>query len=311
MRRLDIEVELAALAHRIVTHQQLRQQGLSTRQIEYRASRKILHRLIPGVYSRVPPSNDMIDRATAVCLRCPGAFLSGPAASRYWELRRSMFDHLEFTVPYGARPKRIEFAQFRFAREVCESDLFFAPDGLRVSGAARCIFEEAGRLDHAGLESMVHDGLHRGLFTMDGLREVGSRMAHRGRRGTVVFRAVVGSGGFDVPVHSEQELMLLDALRRAGIDDAAQQHPVRLANGYTVHVDVGVPSALVALEVDGPTHDDRIAVHRDKARDLQLAIQGWHVLRVTADEVQQRLQALVPGLVHVCRTRQRLLATAS
>lgn len=306
MRPLGSEVELAELPHRIVTYQQLRLSGLSARQIQYRVEKKALRAVLPGVYTYDDDIESFLVRATALSIRYPEGFLSGAAAARYWEMRRGMPDHLEFTIPASRRPYRAEFAQFRYTSSIHEEDAFSFVDGLRVGSPVRTVFDAAGRLDTFGLRSMIQAGLDKGLFDQASLDEAGTRLCTRGRRGSRVFRFVMEAAADSAPVQSEAELILLDALRAAGLDPVPQC-PVRLINGATVHLDAGFPEVLLGVEVDGPTHDDPIAVHRDKNRDFLVAPRGWQVLRPTADQVRANTRPVVAYILQTYRTRQRQL----
>lgn len=185
-----------------------------------------------------------------------------------------------------------------------EDDVFLANGGLRVSMPARAVFENAGRLDLFALRSLVQSGIRERLFDAAALNEIGERLCNRGRRGTRLFRLILETAEQTSPVDSEEELMLLDALRAVGLSDAVPQQPVRLASGFTVHLDIGIPSSRLGAEVDGPTHDDPIAVHRDKSRDFHVAVQGWHVVRIPADDVRRGLR---PAALVAARFRRVLI----
>ena len=306
MRRVEDELKRAQLNHRLVTYDELRL-DFSPAQIRRRLAGGMLYQVIPRVYCLDQPGNDFLTRATALSLRCPDGFVSGAASSRYWGLRKGIPDLYEFTVPSKGRPIGVEFALLRFADNVAEDDVFLADGGLRVSMPARAVFENAGRLDLFALRSMVQSGIKEGLLDATALNEVGERLCHRGRRGTRLFRLILEAAEHSSPVDSEEELILLDALRGAGMTDATPQQPVRLGSGFTVHLDIGIPSARLGAEVDGPSHNHPIAVHRDKSRDFHVAVQGWQVVRVPAEEVRRGLRPITAKLMEIARQRSVLL----
>jgi len=262
--------------------------------------------VLDHVYAKDSGLDPFLARAIALCLRYPDGFVSGAAAARYWGLRRGVPGHHEFTVPEPARPRGVSFALFHSTTRIDEVDVFPSPDGLRVSAPGRAIFEAASRLDQYGLRSMVQDAFKDGLVTAESLDDVASRLCTAGRRGSRLFQSVVSSIPSEAPVHSEDELLLLDALRARGLD-VVPQCPVRLSSGFTIHLDVGIPDSMFGVEVDGPLHDDPIATHRDHARDLLAAVQGWQVARVPVSVLRTQLRALVPQLEHIARKRSRLL----
>jgi very-short-patch-repair endonuclease len=310
MRNLGFEVDLVELNHQLITTTQLRH-TLTQRQIRYRVAIGELHPVVSGVYSRQPGPHDFVTQATAFCLAVPTSFLSGAAAARYWELRRGV-EQLEFTVPVGLRPRSHLGAVVHESGVIDDRDVFPAIAGLRVASPERSVFELAGRLDLAGLRSVVHSGLARNLLTPESLGTTGTRLCGRGRDGTRLFRSVMSVAG-EPFVHSEPELRLIEALRphESSLGAVVAQHPIRVPNGYTIHVDVGIPRTQVGVEVDGPTHDVPIAAHRDRSRDLHAAAVGWQILRVSADDIVDNLRVVVAYVLEVCRHRARLTASRS
>ena len=48
------------------------------------------------------------------------------------------------------------------------------------------------------------------------------------------------------------------------------------------------------METDGrATHDDPYAFHQDRARDLDLELAGWHVIRLTPWQVIERPERII------------------
>ncbi len=51
-------------------------------------------------------------------------------------------------------------------------------------------------------------------------------------------------------------------------------------------VDFAWPNARLVVETDGrATHDNPYAFHKDHARDLDLELAGWHVIRLSWSQV--------------------------
>ena len=68
----------------------------------------------------------------------------------------------------------------------------------------------------------------------------------------------------------------------------------------TIRLDLAVPADRFAVEVDDPAwHASPVALQRDHTRDLLLSRDRWNVVRVTTDDVFQRLRstAAVTGSV--------------
>ena len=79
----------------------------------------------------------------------------------------------------------------------------------------------------------------------------------------------------------EQSLWAMLRDRQTGLR-FRRQHPL----GVYI-LDFYAPSAKLCIEVDGPSHFDRVG--HDRRRDDWLSGQGIRVLRVTAKDVEERL----------------------
>lgn len=77
----------------------------------------------------------------------------------------------------------------------------------------------------------------------------------------------------------------------------------QLVIGHRI-VDFACTKVRLVVEVDGSAHDGR--GHLDAARDRALAALGWHVLRVTEDDVVSDLQGVLQRIVAVASARPRI-----
>jgi very-short-patch-repair endonuclease len=100
------------------------------------------------------------------------------------------------------------------------------------------------------------------------------------------------------------EVLLWQALRRKALGGLRfrKQH----AMGRCV-LDFYLPSARLAIEVDGQAHDMGDNPARDARRDAWLAGRGVKVLRVPAVDVldQDRLEGVLQAIVEATRTKPR------
>jgi very-short-patch-repair endonuclease len=95
------------------------------------------------------------------------------------------------------------------------------------------------------------------------------------------------------------EILVMRALRRAGVPELVRQHPVSDDRGCFARLDFADPPLRVGLETDGRSvHARRKAFERDAARRNRLALAGWLVLHVgwetivrDPDEVARLVQA--------------------
>ena len=81
----------------------------------------------------------------------------------------------------------------------------------------------------------------------------------------------------------EQSLWAMLRDRQTGLR-FRRQHPL----GVYI-LDFYAPSAKLCIEVDGPSHEDLDRVGHDRRRDDWLSGQGIRVLRVTAEDFEERL----------------------
>ena len=107
-------------------------------------------------------------------------------------------------------------------------------------------------------------------------------MRSNGRRGIKMLQRLLADLPDDpAPVASELERRFYALVRRAGL-------PLPVVNGHigAYQVDFHWPKQRLAVETDGRTnHDNPIAFARDRRRDLDLELAGWHVLRFGWREV--------------------------
>jgi very-short-patch-repair endonuclease len=83
-----------------------------------------------------------------------------------------------------------------------------------------------------------------------------------------------------------------------------RQHPLRLPNGVTIHVDGADPAVRWAVEIDHVTwHGGRFDAQRDKSRDRGARRIRWQVDRVTDLELAEDFDRAIDELVDLYRLR--------
>jgi hypothetical protein len=72
-------------------------------------------------------------------------------------------------------------------------------------------------------------------------------------------------------------------------------------NGYPTHykIDIAEPSEMIAIEVDGHSHNYPAARERDARKDAKLKELGWQVLRFTNRQVLENLMECVDSVLSV------------
>ncbi len=92
---------------------------------------------------------------------------------------------------------------------------------------------------------------------------------------------------------TDAEVILWSRLRRGGANRLhfRKQHPI---GPYVA--DFACAQAHLVIEVDGDTHSTETELEHDRKRELYLKLHGWHVFRVTNEDVYKRLDSVVEGI---------------
>ena len=160
------------------------------------------------------------------------------------------------------------------------------------------MFDAAAMVSAGAVESMIEQGIDRGMFVLPTLVGVARRLARSGRDGSARFRMVIASReAWWNPVRSDYELRLERAMRRRGFPALAREHTVTLGDGSVVHPDLGIPEDGFFVEVDHLTwHGGRRESAYDRQRDTKVRLAGCHVERVTDLAIDNHLDETVNDL---------------
>jgi very-short-patch-repair endonuclease len=103
-----------------------------------------------------------------------------------------------------------------------------------------------------------------------------------GRRGTGTLRRLLAETHGEPPItRRELERHFLELVRAADLP-----HPIVNALVQGHEVDFHWPARRLVVETDGrATHAHALAFDRDRRRDVDLELAGWHVLRLTWRDV--------------------------
>jgi very-short-patch-repair endonuclease len=304
-------MRLAEPRQHLVTRDSLREElGLKPQQIRAECRSGFLLPIVSGVFAVGGLQPNQAQLALAACLWRSDTTIGFDTGARYWGLRRTRRDQVDVSVPKAARPN-LAWARVHYVTNLDDVDIVHHVDGLRVTSPGRTLADLAGVVDAFTLRSMVEDALNKELCTPDSLLEVARRTGGRGRPGSARFREVVeGRDPSAPPSQSDEEIVLVDALRARGLD-VLVQHRVTLPTGSTVRLDAFLPESGTDVEVDhAHWHSGIVEVQRDKSRDLQLQLLGIEPVRVTDDDVKRRLSATVQTIVAIHQRRCQLLRLA-
>jgi very-short-patch-repair endonuclease len=280
---VDVRIaELASRQHGVVSRRQLMALGASPELIRQRLSRRLLVRVHAGVYTVGHPLLSLRGRYLAAVLACgDNAVLSHLAAGALLDLRPLPSGPIDVTIPRGGSRRRAGLAVH--TTRSLDPEEVTAHDGIPCTTPARTLVDMAAIVTARVLDRALERSLVLNLFDLTGVEAAIGRA--NGRRGVGTLRRMVARMSDAPPfLRSELERRFLALVRKGRL-----QMPV--VNGLIAghEVDFHWPKQRLIVETDGrSTHDTTHAFERDRRRDLQLELAGWHVIRIGWRQVVDR-----------------------
>jgi hypothetical protein len=245
--------------------------GLGAEAIRYRVR---IGRLIPvytGVYAvgHVPTLPQ--DRATGALLACgPTAVLSHGTAACVWGIWKRWELPFEVTAAVKRSRRGIRVHRAELERRDRTTQI-----GLRVTTAARTVFDIAPRLTDKALRRAVADLRRAGYLRIPQLVELVERLPRSPSARRVRAVVDVPRGG---PTRSELEDQYLAFAERFGLPPP--ETSVWIAGR---EVDIWYPDERVIVEVDGwEFHSDRESYEDDRDEDATALALGIVTIRITS-----------------------------
>lgn len=292
--------------HGIAATASLNSLGVTRTEREALMSAGVLERLFEGVYRLTSTPLDFEARCAAVCAADESLVLSCFTAGALEGLRKcgSPFIHAttsRLTKPVGPR---VNVHRTRF---LPDEHVVARSDGIRLTTADRTFFDLSKHVNDLTLLSIGEQIIREGLATHESLADTVRQMAAPGRPGSGRALRVLGSRRYEgAAADSDDEVVLLDALHRAGLTRFVRHPPVLLLDGIVVHPDLGDPRVGFYVEVDHHTwHDPSQAIDRDNDRDRRIRMVGGEVVRVSDTELRRGLGRIVSDVLRLYRLRTR------
>ena len=226
----------------------------------------------------------------------PNAATSHLAAARMWGI--DGFDRAanELSIPRGRRYRR---ATVR-THESTDLDRcrVLTPDGIPTTDPARTLLDLGRYVGRPRLARAVESARRADLVTWSSLIGTLARHARKGRHGTRRLRSVILQGAHRAEVtDSDMELLVLGILLDAGLPEPVLHHRVEQRGRFVAEVDLAYPQWRIAIECDGAVHLRPEVRERDLARQNDLVLVGWTVLRFSWERVKARPDAVVAEVV--------------
>jgi hypothetical protein len=275
--------EFAAHRHGVVSAAQLDEIGFDEAAIRRRVAAGRLHRLYRGVYAVGHTILPREGRYLAAALACgPQAVVSHRSAAALWGIRPSAAAKFDVTVPHTSGVRSSARIVIHRPRRPPETTTH---DHIPVTTPGQTLADLALGLPRRALEKAVEMAEARRLH-------VAVPAGHPGAQRLRDVRPL------PVTTDSPLEDAFLALCDAHGIPRPLVQ---TIVEGY--RVDFCWPEQRVIVETDGyEHHGTRAAFERDRARDADLTVLGWRVLRFTGPQVHED-PAFVAGAVLSVRSR--------
>jgi very-short-patch-repair endonuclease len=265
-----------------------------------------------GVYRLRTAPDTLHARARAASLPGSTNVVTGRAGGRIYGVRRmGKVDVVEVRAPHFANTLDAPWVRLRRCNAMPAVDIVERDDGIRIVSIPRLVFDLAADLSPLDLESVAEQVIDEGWCTAATLIDTGRRLYHPARPGAKQFLLVMESRPkFAKPADSHLEVVLHDALRRAGVRGLVGQYRLDLPGGWAIHADYAIPALRWAIAVDHRTwHGGAISGTRDKQNDRMATRIGWTVSRVGDLEITEQLDSTVADLVEIYDLLRRRAAS--
>ncbi len=290
--------------HGHATTAQLAKAGVGRRARLRLAEAKVFTSVYKSVVRIESAPHTLEGRCVALSLAHPAGFVTGPTGGRLLGLRRMpSAEPIHFSVLHGVHLDPRANVVLRQTTSIRPSDVRHRRDGINLASPARLAFDLAASLSREDHASVVEQLLRDGHCSMKELASVARRLCHPRRRGSLQFVRSLIERGDRPAAESHPEILLGDAMRARGVPVVPQHSELQLPNGASIRIDLAVPAARWAIEID--VHPDHLLLEgttNDKRRDRQCHLIGWQVERVTEIDLVD-LAGLVDELVALYAAR--------
>lgn len=293
-----VERRCAAIAerqHGLLTREQALAAGLSNGSLGRRLASGRLLRLHPSVFRVAGSTQSHEQRLLAACL-WSGGVASHRTAAWLWKLDETEPSSVEITSPRRVRSQKVKL--YRGHVPVSQVTKVGA---IPVTTVPRTLLDLGSVASASTVEAAVTDALRRRRTTLVRLQRCLDEAGRKGRPGASVLRSILRTLG-QQPAESVLELKLVRLLRRHGLPEPVRQFDIRKGQSLVARVDFAYPQLRLAIEADGFSfHSGPGSWTRDLARGNALTALGWHVVRVTERDLNERPKQAVEQLRQVVR----------
>jgi Transcriptional regulator, AbiEi antitoxin len=275
--------------HWVASTAQLRELGVTKAALQHARRSGLLTTPTRGVVALAAVQLSFEGRALVAQLAAGGeAFVSGPSAGVLYGLRAMPRSRVEISIKQWRRLELPTWCRIFHTSWIDEErDVSVRPDGLRIASPLRMLFGLAGQFNQHRFERAAEDVWHKDLVTPAAAAGFLAAIRRSGRTGVTRFETWLEKTSFrDRPSHTTLELDFVDMIDRVGLPTPKRQHPLLLATGELIHLDLAWPDARLAVEPGHSWwHGGDLRQRADQARDRACNVVGWQVERY--DEAAQ------------------------
>ncbi|CAN5590356.1 type IV toxin-antitoxin system AbiEi family antitoxin domain-containing protein [soil metagenome] len=276
----------------VITLAQARRSGLNQDCVDRRVRSSQWRRCAQGVYF-------VDDRPFTAAARVratvwgygPRATASGLAAAWWLGLSAIVPGLVEVTVPRPGHGRSHPGSRLR-RRNLAAADIV-EKRGLRVTSPALTAIEAAVR--RGGGSASIMDTALQGEIDLRELWQ--AHLRNKGRHGSPAARLLLQGAGDGARSHAER--LLVQLMKSAGITGWVANYPIG-----RYKVDVAFTDDKLVIEVDGwAFHSDPATFREDRARQNQIALLGWQVLRFTWFDLTEQPERVIAEIRRVLSAR--------
>lgn len=271
-------------------------------------SRGELVRILPRVITWAGREDSAEIRArAALAFAGPDALLSHVTAAERWgmNLPDAAGDHVHVGIP---RPRQNRTTGYVVVHRLAEPHAAVVPmlrRGLPVTDPVQSLLGSWAILATTERRDVVIDAVRQRIVSATAIITATSDWSQlRGRRELRELASDLAAGA-----HSELEIFgLHKVFEHPSLPRPRRQFAV-VAGGRRYLLDLAYPDLKLGVELDGAAHHSgRADRERDLRRDARLAVEGWHIVRITYRRLTTDPDGVRRELVQIIATRRALLS---
>ena len=280
-------IDIAARTNGAVTHEQLRQAGLSRHQIQRRIGRLLLP-IARGVFV-IGPVTPMSLRSAAL-LAVPGSALSHSTAAELHRLPAGTAPDVVEVAAIGRTRIGLDGVRYRSTIWLPDADVSLIDGVGRVTTIARTVCDLAWEISPGRLTHLTEFAVTSRACTVVELQACILSYRRRGRNGSAAlgrFALARLEGG--AMAASELERVAVRLLEDERLTGWQAQFVPPWYDGVSGVVDFAWPKERLVFEVDGRRwHTMTQAFDEDRRRDQLAVAAGWRTIRAGWQQLRSR-----------------------